>query len=136
MLVGSADSALTPDQTMSFEKAIRLPLILPTHHLGIRGVFNDTVTKLRAVANIRFEADSCRLIKELAESGIGYGILPLGYFRREYQAGQLRYCGIVSPKLTLPTFLSHRTNNRSTLNRVEGMVLDTITGMLKDLCMA
>jgi LysR family transcriptional regulator, nitrogen assimilation regulatory protein len=136
MLVGSADSALTPDQTMSFEKAIRLPLILPTHHLGIRGVFNDTVTKLRAVANIRFEADACRLIKELAESGIGYGILPLAYFRREYEAGQLRYCGIVSPKLTLPTFLSHRTNNRSTLNRVEGMVLDTITGMLKDLCMA
>jgi LysR family nitrogen assimilation transcriptional regulator len=136
MLVGSADSALTPDQTMSFEKAIRLPLILPTHHLGIRGVFDDTATKLRAVANIRFEADACRLIKELAESGIGYGILPLAYFRREYEAGQLRYCGIVSPKLTLPTFLSHRTNNRSTLNRVEGMMLDTITGMLKDLCMA
>jgi LysR family nitrogen assimilation transcriptional regulator len=136
MLVGGPDSALTPDRPLAFEKAVRLPLILPTHHLGIRGVLTDALAKLRESADIRFEADSCRLMRELAESGLGYAILPLAYFRREYEAGKLRYCPIVNPKLTLPTVLSHRINNRSTLNRVEGMVLDTITGMMKDLCEA
>jgi DNA-binding transcriptional LysR family regulator len=133
MLVGGADSALVPDRPVPFEKAVRLPLILPTHHLGIRGVLTDTLTKLRICADIRFEADSCRLMKELTESGIGYAILPFAYFRPEYEAGRLRYCPIVQPKLTLPTVLSHRINNRSTLNRVEGLVLDTITGMMNDL---
>jgi DNA-binding transcriptional LysR family regulator len=104
-----------------------------THHLGIRGVFTDNVAKLRTAADIRFEADSCRLMKELAESGIGYAILPFAYFRHEYAAGRLRYCPIVNPKLMLPTVLSHRTNNRSTMNRVGGMVLETITGMMNDL---
>jgi DNA-binding transcriptional LysR family regulator len=136
MLVGGADSALAADQPLAFEKAIRLPLILPTHHLGIRGVFTDCVTRLRTVANIRFEADSCRLTKELIEAGVGYGILPLAYFRHEYDAGKLRYCGIVSPRLMLPTFLSHRTNSRSTASTVEGMVMDTITDMMTDLCKA
>jgi LysR family transcriptional regulator, nitrogen assimilation regulatory protein len=133
MLVGGPDSGLAPDQIMAFEKAVRLPLILPTHHLGIRGVFTDAVAKLRTAADIRFEADSCRLMKELAESGIGYAILPFAYFRHEYAAGRLRYCPIVKPKLLLPTVLSHRINNRSTMNRVEGMVLETITGMMNDL---
>jgi DNA-binding transcriptional LysR family regulator len=133
MLVGGPGSGLAPDQALPFEKAVRLPLILPTHHLGIRGVFTDSVAKLRTAADIRFEADSCRLMKELAESGIGYAILPFAYFRHEYAAGRLRYCPIVEPKLLLPTVLSHRTNNRSTMNRVEGMVLETISGMMNDL---
>jgi DNA-binding transcriptional LysR family regulator len=134
MLVGAADSGLSPKQTIAFDKAAKLPLILPTHHLGIRGVFNDVATKRRVTGDIRFEADSCKLIKELVESGMGYAILPLAYFRHEYQRGKLQYCAIVNPTLTLPTFLSHRTNHRSTLNRIEGIVIETITDMMKDLC--
>ena len=136
MLVGGPASALDPKQTITFEKATRLPLTLPTHHLGIRGVFNDTVAKSRAAANITLEADSCKLTKELIESGLGYAILPFAYFRREYEQGRLRYCPIVKPTLTLPTVLSYRTNDRSTLNRVEGLVLETIAGMANDLARA
>jgi DNA-binding transcriptional LysR family regulator len=136
MLVGGPDTALAPDQAITFEKAVRLPLILPTHHLGIRGVLTDSLAKLRIPADIRFEADSPRLMKELAESSLGYAILPLMYFRSEFAAGRLRYCPIIKPTLTLPTFLSYRTNNRSTMNRVEGMVMETITGMMNGLCKA
>jgi DNA-binding transcriptional LysR family regulator len=136
MLVGAADSGLSPRQTMAFEKVAKLPLILPTHHLGIRGVFNDGAAKRRVTGDVRFEADSCKLIKELVENGMGYAILPLAYFRHEYQQGTLQYCAIVNPTLTLPTFLSYRTNHRSTMNRIEAIVIETITDMMKDLCNA
>ena len=136
MLVGAPDSALIPSQSITFEKAAKFPLILPTHHLGIRGVFNDAATRRRITADVRFEADSCKLIKELVESGMGYAILPLSYFRQAYQQGKLKYCSIVSPTLTLPVFLSYRTNHRSTMNRIEGIVIETITDMMNDLCKA
>jgi len=133
MLVGAEGTCLNPKRAMSFEKVTQLPLILPTHHLGIRGIFNDALTRLRASAEIRFEADSCDLIKELVAKGMGYALLPLSYFRQEYATGLLRYCPIVKPALKLPTFLSYRTSSRATGNRVEGLVIDTITRMIHEL---
>jgi LysR family transcriptional regulator, nitrogen assimilation regulatory protein len=133
MLVGAANSSVNPHRVITFEKLTKLPVILPTHHLGIRGVFNDALAKLRANADIRFEADSCKLIKELVATGMGYALLPLSYFRREYEAGMLQYSPIIKPLLRLPTFLSYRTSNRATTNTVEGVVIDTITRMMQEL---
>jgi DNA-binding transcriptional LysR family regulator len=130
VLVGSTGTSLDPNRGMTFRKAAELPLILPTHHLGIRGLFNDAVSKLRIGTDIRFEADSCRLIKDLVAGGMGYTILPLTYFRDEYRQGSLRYCPIVTPKLMLTTYLSYRTNHRATVNSVEAKVIDTISRMV------
>jgi LysR family nitrogen assimilation transcriptional regulator len=129
VLVGAPKSKVNPKRSISLDKVIQLPLILPTHHLGIRGVFNDALVKLRATANIKFETDSCKLIKELVATGMGYAPLPLSYFRQEYLAGTLQYSPITKSSLVLPTFLSFRTSNRTTSNRVEGTVIDMITRM-------
>jgi len=118
---------------MALRKVARLPLVLPAHHLGIRGVLNDALARLQTTADIRLEADSSRLIKELVESGMGYTILPLAYFRPEYQAGKLQYCPIVNPTLTLCTFLAYRTNDRDTTNRIEGKVIEAITCLMTQL---
>jgi LysR family transcriptional regulator, nitrogen assimilation regulatory protein len=133
VLVGAANSSVSPQRALTFEKVTQLPLILPTHHLGIRGIFNDAVAKLRANADIRFEADSCKLVKELVGTGMGYSLLPLSYFRREYEAGTLRYAPIIKPSLRLSTFLSYRTSNRATTDRVEGLVMEAITRMMHQL---
>jgi LysR family nitrogen assimilation transcriptional regulator len=134
VIVGGPKSSLQPKRSLTLEKITQLPLILPTHHLGIRALFNDAVAKLRTVAtDIRFEADSCKLVRDLATAGMGYAILPLSYFRREYEAGTLRYSPIVKPTLRLPTFLSHRTSSRATTNRVEGVVMDTVTRMMHEV---
>jgi LysR family nitrogen assimilation transcriptional regulator len=133
VLVGPAASTINPKRAVSFDKVTQLPLILPTHHLGIRGVFNDALAKARASADIRFEADSCKLIKELVAGDMGYSILPLCYFRQECEAGTLRYAPIVRPFLSLPTFLSYRSSGRATTNRVEGVVIDMITRMMHEL---
>ena len=133
MLVGAPASALDPDHSMALRKVARLPLVLPSHHLGIRGVLNDALAKLQTPADIRLEADSPRLIKELVESGMGYAILPLAYFRPEYQAGKLQYCSIVNPTLTLSIFLAYRTNDRDTTNRIEGKMIEAITCLMTEL---
>jgi LysR family transcriptional regulator, nitrogen assimilation regulatory protein len=133
LLVGAAGTTVNPKRALTFEKVIQLPLILPTHHLGIRGVFNDALAKLRANADIRLEADSCKLIKELVVSGLGYAILPFSFFRKEYEAGSLGYSPIIKPALRLPLVLSYRTSDRASTNRVEGLVIDTLTRMLREL---
>ncbi len=133
LLVGSAGSRLSPRRTMPFARAAQLPLIVPTHHLGIRGVINDALSKLRIAADLRFEADSCRLIKELVESGMGYAMLPLSYFRPEYRQRRLKYCPIVEPALTFSTFLVYRKNPRATTNSVEMRVVETLVQMMKGL---
>jgi LysR family nitrogen assimilation transcriptional regulator len=133
MLVGAAGSSVDPQRAVTFEKVTQLPLILPTHHLGIRGVFNDALAKLRATADVRFEADSCKLVKELVATGMGYALLPFSYFRREHETGTLRYSPIIKPSLRLPIFLSYRTSTRATTDRVEGLVMDMITRMLQEL---
>jgi DNA-binding transcriptional LysR family regulator len=133
LLVGSGDSALVPDRAITFSEAVQLPLILPTHHLGIRGVLDAVLEKLLQVANIRFEADSVRLIRDLVENGMGYAILPGGYFRQPWREVRLRYCPIVEPTLTLATYLSYRTHSRAATGRIEGVVIETIESMMREL---
>lgn len=133
MLVGPPGGVINPKRTIAFEKAVRLPLLLPTHHLGIRGVVNDELAKQRLSADIRFEADSSRLLKDLVAAGMGYAILPLSYCREEHRAGTLQCMPLVKPTLLLSTFLSYRTSHRATTNRVEGLVIQTITRLMRSL---
>lgn len=89
------------------------------------------MNKLGTAVDIRSEADSCRLIKDLVAGGMGYAILPRSYFREEYRQGSLRCCAIVTPKLMLMSYLSYRTNHRATVNSVEAKVIATISQMLR-----
>jgi LysR family nitrogen assimilation transcriptional regulator len=134
MLVGPPSSSLSPGRPQAFEKLLQMPLILPTHHLGVRGILNDMLARLRLNANIRFEADSCRLIKELVGTGLGYAILPLAYFRQEHARSAIRYAPIVKPTLALPVILSYRTGSRVAANRVEGIVISAISRITQELC--
>ena len=133
MLVGPPESDLDPSHVVTFKKAARLPLILPSHHLGIRSVLNDAVVKSRTTLNIRLEADSTRLTKELVASGIGYGMMPFSYFRNEYGEGKLSYAPIVGPTLTLSLFLSSRRHNRAAGDRIEGVIIENILSVMADL---
>lgn len=121
MLTGAGGTLLSPDAPMAFGKVAQLPLILPSHHFGIRSVVNAAAAKVRATLNIRFEADVARLAKELVAEGIGYAILPLSYFRAEVDAGTLRYCPIADAELPLTLFLTHRTYSRANIIVTKGL---------------
>jgi len=133
LLVGPASSKLSPRRAISFKKVAEMPLILPTHHLGIRGLFNDAMAKLRIAADIRFEADSCQLIKALVENGRGYALLPRSYFYEEYRLRRLRYCPVVEPALTFTAVLAYRKHVQSAINSAESRVIDTIVNTLSEL---
>jgi LysR family transcriptional regulator, nitrogen assimilation regulatory protein len=87
-----------------------MPLIVPSHHLGIRGLLNEAAESLSTTLNVRLEADSSRLIKNLVEDGIGYAMLPLSYFRKDFADGKLRYSPITDPTPTLQTVVCVRSN--------------------------
>jgi LysR family transcriptional regulator, nitrogen assimilation regulatory protein len=134
MVVGPASSQLNPKRPQPLEKVLQLPLIVPTHHLGVRGVLNDVLARSRLVANIQFEADSGRLIRELVVSGMGFAILPRAYFRQEELDGSLTYAPIVRPALSLPVILSCRTGNRGVPSRIETLVIAALTQSAQELC--
>lgn len=135
MLVGAADSALSADRNIDFKRAAQLPLIIPSHHLGIRGVLNDAASAVGAALNIRFEADSARVMKDLVLSGMGYAILPMAYFKYEHAQGKLQCCPIVNPTLSLTTFLSSRKNsqtNRLSKNNLEQVIFKILFELMRN----
>lgn len=99
-LVGPPDSALNPDDMIPFSEVAKLPLALPSHPHGLRIVADNAAAKARTRLDVRFQADSFVLMKELVESGLGYTLLPLSAFSREAAAGRLRHARIVDPVVT------------------------------------
>jgi LysR family nitrogen assimilation transcriptional regulator len=132
VLVGGPGSNLVPETLVPFKKAALLPLIVPSHHLGIRGVLNDAAARSSTTLNIRFEADSSRLTKDLVADGIGYAILPLHYFKNEFAAGKLRYSTITKPTLTLKTVICVRSNVQDipgVVSKVRDFILEAAPAM-------
>ena len=132
VLVGGPGSNLIPETLVPFKKAALLPLIVPSHHLGIRGVLNDAAARSSTTLNIRFEADSSRLTKDLVADGIGYAILPLHYFKDEFAAGKLRYSAITKPTLTLKTVICVRSNVQDipgVVSKVRDFILEAAPAM-------
>ncbi|HEX4376206.1 MAG TPA: LysR family transcriptional regulator [Steroidobacteraceae bacterium] len=136
MLAGPGSSSLQSSRAVPLEKALQLPLILPTHHLGVRGILNDVLARPRRSVDVRFEADSCRLIKELVVGGMGYAILPLAFFRQEHASGAIRYAPITRPALSLPVILSTRSGERFVGNRVEGIVITAVSRVVQEICVS
>ena len=100
MLVGPPDCDLSPDTPVQFQVLASLPLVLPSHPHGLRVVVDNVAIKTKTKLNVRFQADSFHLMKDLVESGLGYTTLPYSSFSREAAAGRLRYAPIVGPRVT------------------------------------
>lgn len=133
LLVGHADSSLNMDRPIKFKDVAQLPLIIQSHHLGIRSTLNEAAAVAGAL-NIRFQADSPRLIKELVLSGKGYGILPMFCFKEEYSQGKLLCCPIVNPSLSLTLLLSSRKNsqtNRLSRHNLEQVIFDHLLELVE-----
>ncbi len=133
VLVGAAASGLTPRRSRTLAQVVQLPLILLSHHMGLRGLFNDALSKLKLSPNIRFEAGSCRLVKELVEAGMGYAVMPRSYFRQEFHQQRLRCCAITQPKLNLVAYIAYRRSQQATVGSVEEKVIEAIVRQAREL---
>ena len=108
VLVGPASSSLSSRRAVPFRDVARLPLIVPSHHMGIRGALDAAARKVRRNLNIRFEVDSVPLARDLVERDMGYAVLPHAYFSGLLAEGRCKQAPINGPALWLPTYLSRR----------------------------
>jgi len=117
-LVGAADSPLSPDRSVSLEHVTQLPLILPSRPHGLRVVADNAADKAGIRLDIRFQADSFILMKELVESGLGYSMMPLSAISREVDAGRLRWAPIKGPPVRRHLVLATQPETRSRSARI------------------
>jgi DNA-binding transcriptional LysR family regulator len=100
VLVGPPDADISPAKPVAVAAFARLPLVLPSRPHGLRIMLEGAALKAKVKLDVRFEADSFRVLKDLVEKGLGYTALPLSSFSREASLGRLRYAPLVQPKVT------------------------------------
>ena len=96
MLVGSAQTGLSPDQAISFEELTALPLILPNPRNGLRAVSERFAAKYKTYFKIKHVIDSFPITKKMVEDDHGYTILPVSAVLRELDEGRLKYAPIAN----------------------------------------
>ena len=106
VLVGSPDTALSPDRPALVSELAKLQLVLPSHPNGLRLIVENAATKARVKLEVRIEADSFRALKELVSNGVGYTVLPLSSFSRDHRKGEFRYAPLTRPKMTRQLILA------------------------------
>ena len=130
-LAGLPDGRLPLGKTVTLDAALKLPLILPSHHMGVRGAVNDAIARTGAKANICFQADASRLARDLAKEGMGYAVLPECYFQQELSDGSLCAWPIVDPPLVIVISLASRKGHQTSRRQVSA-VETAIAAMTRD----
>ncbi len=117
-LAGPPDGELTGCPAVTLDAAMKLPLIVPSHHMGIRGAINDAVRRASAKANICIEADASRLARDLAKEGMGFAVLPTCYFQQELAEGSLCAWPITDPLVAFDISLASRKGQHTSRRQV------------------
>ena len=99
VLVGPSSSDLDPARPIKIQDIVKLPIVLPSQSPGLRLVVEAAARKAGVALNVRYEADSFLVLKELVEFGLGYTVLPLSSMSKEIDAGNLRYAPIGHPPI-------------------------------------
>ncbi len=99
VLAGPAGSGLSPDQPVTLAAAARLPLVLPSRPHGLRAIVEGAAARARVPLNLRHEADSFLVLKDLVVCGLGFAILPRSSIRREEAEGRMLVAPLVRPAI-------------------------------------
>lgn len=110
-LIGPAKSSLPT--TLRFEAAAQLPLIVPSHHLGIGAAIEDAAAASGIPLNIRMHVDAARLARDLVGQDLGYTVLPRSYCAQGIADGA--FCGseLIDPRLEIGIYLAFRRHRRT-----------------------
>jgi len=133
MLIGPPSCELDPAKPVTVAEMTKLPLVLPSSSHGLRAMVENGARRIKGKLNIRFEADSFVVLKELVESGLGYTVLPLSAFSREADNGKLRYAPLSKPPLMRQLVMAGQDDtglSRAT-RIVRQLVRDEITALVQ-----
>jgi DNA-binding transcriptional LysR family regulator len=100
VVVGPPDAGLDPATPVSMAAFANLTLVLPSRPHGLRVVVELAAHRAKTKLEVRFEADSFRVLVDLVEQGLGYSALPLSAVSREVAQKRLTYAPLIEPKVT------------------------------------
>ncbi len=131
-VIGPPESSLQPDTPMSVTAFARLPLVLPSRPHGLRMVVESAAHRAKAKLEVRFEADSFRVLVDLVQQGLGYTALPLSAISREVEQRRLKYAPLIQPKVTRSMILGipDSITSRATLS-VIALARDEIARLVR-----
>jgi len=132
VVVGPPDSPLALATPVSVTAFARLPLVLPSRPHGLRMVVEAAAHRAKSKLEVRFEADSFRVLVDLVEQGLGYTALPLSAISREVEQGRLLIAPLNQPKVTRNLILGIPDSTTSQATRsVIALARDEITKLVR-----
>ena len=99
VLAGPPGSGLSPDVPVTLADAAKRPLVAPSLPHGLRSIVETAAARARITLNLRHEADSFLVLKDLVECGLGFAILPRSSIRREELEGRMAVAPLVRPTI-------------------------------------
>jgi DNA-binding transcriptional LysR family regulator len=133
VLVGPRDCRLDADTPVLFRTLANLQLVLPSRPHGLRTVVDNAAYKSKISLNIRFEADSFLVLKDLVQEGLGYTILPTSAFKKEQLESDFRIAPLIRPKVIRHIVMATRPDHVPTRAAVavSKLLLDETRSLVK-----
>lgn len=97
VLAGPPGSGLRWEEPVTLAAAARRPMVLPSRPHGLRTIVEAAASRAHVTLDLRHEADSFLVLKDLVECGLGFAILPRSAIRREEAEGRLLVAPIHRP---------------------------------------
>lgn len=110
LVCGRKDSLASRNE-ITLSEVSRLPLVLPSREHGLRVAVEKFMQMIGCVPTIQTELESIVGLKQMAQKGRVYTILPRGEMEAELAAGLLHHIRIVEPTIYRKLFIA-RSNER------------------------
>lgn len=109
-----------------------LALVLPSRPHGLRLVVEGAASKAGVTLNVKYQADSFRVLKEIVAAGLGHTVLPLSAFYREQEEGLYCITRLVRPRVVRHLVMALPTNRGDTraTEAVRALAMDEIEKMV------
>lgn len=110
-LVCAPNDPLVGRRAIPLAKVAKLPLALPSREHGLRAAVEQFMHSIGCQLRLHTELDSIVGLKQLAERGDLYTILPLGEMQDNLAAGKIKAICITNPSVFRTLFMA-RSNER------------------------
>jgi DNA-binding transcriptional LysR family regulator len=127
-LVGLKFNETVSGQVIKFKEMMKLSLVLPCQHMGVRKTIDDTAKQARASVNIYFETDSLPLTIELLKDGKCYALLPNSMAKLISAENNFSISSVDKPSLKISTYLITRS-----YGEIEGSLISRIDKTIEDI---
>jgi len=128
VLVSAMGSEAVRTRPIGFNAMVKLPLILPPQHIGIRKILDAAAKQARASLNIRLETDSLPLVIELLKQDAGHALAAASLGKQLSDESDFLTTSIDRPSLKVGTHLITRSYDEiGLIARIDEAIEEVVT---------